>query len=70
MVTGEIPNRLKLENNPLQVSYTTIYRDIYSGMFDSGKLSHGNHGVIQRLRHHGKTRLRKAGRKHRLYLPN
>ena len=52
----EISNRLKLENNPLQVSCTTIYRGIYSGMFDSGKLSHGNRGVIRRLRHHGKTR--------------
>lgn len=52
----EISNRLKFENNALQVSCATIYRGIYSGMFDDGELSHGSRGVIRRLRHHGKTR--------------
>ena len=52
----EIDRRLKYENNPLQVSYVTIYRGIYAGMLDEGNLSHGNRGVIRKLRHHGKTR--------------
>lgn len=52
----EIDQRLKYENNPLKVSYATIYRGIYAGMLDEDKLSHGNRGVIRKLRHHGKTR--------------
>lgn len=52
----EIDQRLLFENNPLRVSYTTIYRGIYAGMFDEGKLSRGNRGVIRKLRHRGKTR--------------
>lgn len=52
----EIDQRLVFENNPLRVSYTTIYRGIYAGMFDESKLSHGNRGVIRKLRHRGKTR--------------
>lgn len=60
----EISNRLKFENNALQVSCATIYRGIYSGMFDDGELSHGSRGVIRRLRHHGKPGIRKAVRKH------
>ena len=52
----EIDRRLKYENNPLQVSYVTIYRGIYTGMLDQDKLSHGNRGVVRKLRHHGKTR--------------
>ena len=52
----EIDRRLKYENNPLQVSYVTIYRGIYTGMLDRDKLWHGNRGVVRKLRHHGKTR--------------
>lgn len=61
----EIANRLKLEANPLQVSYATIYRGIYAGMLDERKLSHGNRGVIRKLRHHGKTRHTKGHRETR-----
>ena len=52
----EIACRLKLENNPLHVSYSTIYRGIYAGLLDSCKLAHRNRGVIRKLRHRGKTR--------------
>ena len=52
----EIDHRLKLEGNPLGVSYSTIYRAIYTGMLDPPGLSHGNRGVIRKLRHRGKTR--------------
>ena len=30
----QISNRLKLENSDIQISYSSIYRAIYSGMFD------------------------------------
>ena len=37
----QIDNRLKLEKNEIQVSYSTIYRSIYSGDLETEKLSHG-----------------------------
>lgn len=52
----EIANRLKYEGSPYSISYSTIYRAIYAGMLDEEKLSHGNRGVIRKLRHRGKTR--------------
>ena len=52
----QIANRLKKENNAVQVSYSTIYRAIYSEMFDEKKLSHEERGVVRKLRHRGKTR--------------
>lgn len=55
----QIAYRLKYENNPFQVSYTTIYRAIYSGMLETHKLSHGERGIVRKLRHRGKTRHRK-----------
>lgn len=61
----EIDHRLKQEGNPLQISYTTIYRGIYAGMLDTSKLSHGNRGVIRKLRHRGKTRHTKNHRETR-----
>ena len=30
----QIENRLKLENNPFQISYASIYRGIHAGLFD------------------------------------
>ena len=44
----QIAQRLKLENYPIRVSYKTIYRAIYSGMFDTPeqKRSTGNRGKI------------------------
>ena len=56
----QIANRLREENNAVQVSYSTIYRAIYSRMFDDKKLSHSERGVIRKLRHRGKTRHKKG----------
>lgn len=50
----QIDNRLKLEKNEIQVSYSTIYRSIYSGDLETEKLSHGQRGVARKLRHRGK----------------
>ena len=57
----QIANRLKLENYPIQISYKTIYRAIYAGMFDTPeqKRSTGNRGAIRKLRHRGKPRRKK-----------
>ena len=54
----QIANRLKLENYPIQISYKTIYRAIYAGMFDTPeqKRSEGNRGARRKLRHRGKPR--------------
>lgn len=54
----QICGRLKLEKSELYISYTTIYRAIYSGMFDTDKerASNGNRGAIRKLRHRGKSR--------------
>lgn len=54
----QIASRLKLENYPFAISYKTIYRAIYAGMFDTAaqKISTGNRGAIRKLRHKGKSR--------------
>lgn len=54
----QISNRLRYENNPISISYTTIYRGIYNGLLEVKKLSHGERGVARKLRHRGKTRHR------------
>jgi IS30 family transposase len=58
----QIANRLIHENSDLRVSYTTIYRAIYAGLFDTPqqKRSRGNRGAIRKLRHRGKRRRRKG----------
>lgn len=56
----QISNRLKRENNPVQMSYSTIYRGIYGGILETKKLSHGERGVARKLRHRGKTRRKKG----------
>jgi IS30 family transposase len=56
----QIANRLVYEEGAFRISYSTIYRAIYAGMLDVGQLSHGNRGVIRKLRHRGKTRRRKG----------
>ena len=56
----QIANRLVYEESAFRISYSTIYRAIYGGMLDAGQLSHGNRGVIRKLRHRGKTRRRKG----------
>lgn len=52
----EISNRLKHEHMDFSISFITIYRAIYNGLFDTERLSHGNKGLIRSLRHRGKTR--------------
>lgn len=52
----EISGRLKYEKADWNISYNTIYRAIYAGMFDPKGLSHGNRGAIRQLRHRGKSR--------------
>ncbi|MDB1726144.1 IS30 family transposase [Enterococcus avium] len=55
----EISNRLKFEHADFSISFITIYRAIYNGIFDTEPLSHGNRGLIRSLRHRGKTRHKK-----------
>jgi len=54
----QIAGRLAVEDSPYQISYATIYRAIYAGMFDTPeqRRSTGNHGMRRRLRHKGKPR--------------
>ena len=61
----QIANRLKSEGFHLAISYNTIYRAIYLGLFDPPKLSHGNRGCIRLLRHRGKTRHTKSHQENR-----
>lgn len=58
----QIANRLVYENSAFQISFATIYRAIYAGMFDTPeqKRSRGNRGAIRNLRHRGKKRRRKG----------
>lgn len=54
----QIANRLTQEKNAFRISYPTIYRAIYDGLFDTPeqKRSEGNRGAVRKLRHRGKTR--------------
>ena len=54
----QISERIKLEGASFGISYTTIYRGIYAGLFDTAeeRRSHGNQGARRKLRHRGKTR--------------
>lgn len=54
----QISNRLKLEENEFSISYSSIYRGIYSGEFD--QFLPGDKKATRKLRHRGKTR-KKAG---------
>lgn len=58
----QISARLAYENSPFRISYNTIYRAIYAGLFDTDaqRQSHGNRGSIRKLRYRGKTRRRKG----------
>ena len=56
----QIAGRLALEHKGSIISYATIYRAIYSGMFDMGQRSHGCRGVVRKLRHRGKARHTKS----------
>lgn len=54
----EISNRIKLERSGLSISYSTIYRGIYAGLFDTELTDRtdGNRSAKYKLRHKGKTR--------------
>ena len=52
----EIEGRLRLEYGKAVISYQTIYRSVYRGIFDDNSLSHGARGVIRKLHHRDKTR--------------
>ena len=54
----QIAERLRLEQHQCVVSYSTIYRAIYAGLFDTPEQhrSHGCRGAARKLRHHGKSR--------------
>lgn len=54
----QISGRLVQEGLPHRISYATIYRAIYAGMFDTAeqRRSVGNRGMKRRLRHKGKPR--------------
>ena len=54
----QISNRFKFENSKFQISYNTIYRAIYDGLFDV--YLPGQKKSTRKLRHRGKTR-KKAG---------
>ena len=44
----QISFRLKHDKNPIQISYATIYRGIYRGFLEEGKLSPGRRGVARK----------------------
>lgn len=54
----QIAGRLRQEGSPCRISYASIYRAIYAGMFDTPeqRRSVGNRGMKRRLRHKGKPR--------------
>ena len=58
----EIAGRLAYECSNLKISFNTIYRTIYAGMFDTPheRRSRGHRGAIRKLRHKGKTRHKKG----------
>ena len=56
----QIAARLKYEESVYSISFTTIYRAIYSGLFDEPNLSRGGRGCIRKLRHRGKSRHTKS----------
>ena len=58
----QIANRFVLEKRPFSIIYSTIYRAIYAGLFDTPaqRKSHGCRGAARKLRHRGKTRLGKG----------
>ena len=58
----EIAGRLSCECSNLKISFNTIYRAIYAGMFDTPheRRSRGHRGAIRKLHHKGKTRHKKG----------
>lgn len=58
----QIANRLAHENSVCRISYSTIYRAIYAGIFNTARQRRfkGNRGAVRKLRHRGKTSRRKG----------
>ncbi len=56
----QIANRFKHENYFEEVSYNTIYRAMYQGLFDNEKLSKSHRKCIRLLRPRGKSRHNKT----------
>lgn len=52
----QIAARLRYENSPIHISYTTIYRGIYLNNLGVPLKAHGARGIPRQLRHRGKTR--------------
>lgn len=69
VVSGTDRCRLKYEESVYSISFTTIYRAIYSGLFDEPNLSNGIRGCIRKLRHRGKTRHTKSYEERRGKIP-
>ena len=65
----QIAARLKYEGSVYSISFSTIYRAIYSGLFDEPNLSRGNRGCIRKLKHRGKTRHTKSYEERRGKIP-
>lgn len=62
----QIANRLKLEKNTVQLSWTTIYRAIWAGVFDNPRPSYGHKKredyFVKKLRRKGKKRRHGKGK--------
>lgn len=56
----QISKRLQQEDSPIQISYITIYRGIYTGQLEAQKLRKGERGIARKLRHYGKKRIQQA----------
>ena len=56
----QISERIRLERPELFISYSTIYRGIYAGIFDPEIMSHKSKGAERNLRHKGKPRRRRS----------
>ena len=67
----EISNRLKLEGDPLQLSYSSIYRAIHAGLFDSNKRAaqrSKKKSFVHHLRRKGKKKRGSTNRQGQHYL--
>ena len=56
----QIAARFKYEESVCSTSFNTIYRAIYTGLFDEPNLSKGRKVAIRKLKHRGTTRPTKS----------
>jgi len=61
----QIAGRLRMELGFTLISYNTIYRGIYAGMFNSPDSPRNTRCIIRKLRHRDKKRHRKGDAEHR-----